>query len=88
MTPYKRYMLAWLRILIFGLLFIVLTVFASSWFSIAFFTVVFGANMFLKGIEYPRCGTPVTYQGRFRGFKVFGDFIRRNCQNCDYDLNS
>jgi len=41
----------------------------------------------LDKIKCPKCGMPVTYQGKILGESYFGGFSNRKCKNCGWDLN-
>jgi ribosomal protein S27AE len=64
-----------------------LSLYVSNWFLLPFFALIFSAQFLLKRIVCPNCGTPVTYQGTFAGFRVQGGFIRKKCQQCGWDLD-
>lgn len=86
MSTLRKNILAWLGIMVFGVLFIALALYVSIWFAIPFLAIVAGSNLVLQKIVCPNCGMPVTYQGESRGVGIFGGFIRRKCQNCGWDL--
>ena len=67
---------------IFGIFFL----YVSAWFSIPFFSVVFGTYFALKRIVCPNCGVSVLYKGSLMGMTIEAGFIRKRCQKCGYDL--
>jgi len=87
MTAYKKNLLAWALIMAVGVALGLAAVYVTSWFLVPFFAVVVSVRFVLNRITCPNCGTPVTYQGEFRGIAIWGGFIRRHCQKCGFDLN-
>jgi hypothetical protein len=88
MTAYKRNLFAWACIMIVGLTLIALSLYVSTWFLAPFFGIVFFAQFVLKRIVCPKCGTPVTFQGKIAGVRIQGGLIRKKCQQCGWDLNT
>lgn len=64
-----------------------LGLYVSNWFIVPFLALVFVGRFALRGIDCPKCGTPVTYQGTFFGVRIQGGFIHRKCQQCGWDLD-
>ncbi len=88
MTTYRQNQIAWASIIVVGLSVGLLALYVSTWFLIPFFAMVFVIPRVLKGIDCPKCRTPVTYQGTFFGKQIFGGFINKKRQQCDWDLNT
>lgn len=87
MTAYKKNLLAWLCIMVSALSMGLASMYVSNWFLIPFFGIIYTCRFYLQRISCPNCGTPVTYQGTFGGFRIQGGFIRRKCQQCGWDLD-
>jgi RNase P subunit RPR2 len=88
MTAYKKNLLSWAVIMTVGLSAGLASLYVSAWFLVAVAAVVYIPQFFLERIVCPNCGTPVTYQGTLFGKRIRGGFIRRNCQQCGWDLNT
>jgi hypothetical protein len=87
MTAYQRNVRAWVIIMSVALSIGLLALYVSNWFILPFFGwTLIVPHLLLKGIDCPKCGTPVTYQGTFFDFRIKGGFIRRKCQQCGWDL--
>ena len=76
-TPYRRNLLTWVCIIAVELTIGALGIYLSKWFLVFFILFIFAIPFVLKGIVCPKCGTPVTYQGTFAGYRIQGGFIRR-----------
>ena len=87
MTAYKKNLVAWVVIMTIGISLGCAGLYVSQWFIVPFFLFIYVPNFFLEKITCPKCGTPVTYQGTFFGKRIRGGFIRKNCQECGWDLD-
>jgi hypothetical protein len=88
MTAYRRNQVVWTCIMMVSLTMGLLALYVSTWFLVPFFGMVFVIPYVLAGIVCPKCGTAVTYQGTFFGVRVKGGFIRKQCQQCGWNLNT
>jgi len=87
MTAYKKNWLAWVCIMAIGLLLVWAALEVSNWFVLPFALFIYIPQFFLERITCPNCGTPVTYQGTIAGKRIRGGWIRKNCQECGWDLD-
>ena len=88
MTTYQRNCLTWACIIAVELTIGLAAMYLSNWFVIPFFVGIAVVPFLLNRITCPKCGTRVTYQGKFFGFRINGGFIRKKCQECGWDLNA
>lgn len=87
LSPYRRFLRAWVAIIGVELLVGLLALYVSVWFSVPFLGGVFLMPAILRGIDCPKCGTPLTYQGSIAGIRVSGGFPHKTCRECGCDLS-
>lgn len=88
MTPYQKYVLSWVLFFPAALLIFlfarVLPPYYGIFVFIGFFIV---ANLIMRKIDCPRCGTPIGYGRRFKGVPMSRSFSDTHCNECGFDLN-
>jgi len=87
MTAYRKNILTWVCIITVELIIGACGIYESKWFLAPFFMLILLVPAILRKIVCPNCGTPVTYQGTVAGLRIQGGFIRKNCQQCGWNLD-
>jgi hypothetical protein len=86
---YQKSIRAWIVIVAVGLFIGLGGLYVSNWLLVPFVAwAILGPRILLKDIACPKCGTPVTYQGTYFGARINGGFVRRQCQECSWDLRT
>lgn len=60
----------------------------GTYFSFVFFGWICIGSFLVFQVKCPNCGTPVVYQGKVAGVRMYAGFVRKQCQCCRYDLTS
>ena len=83
-----RFRLVVYTVMLIGFAVGVLAVQLQSWaLIIVLFAWVAVGSLLIHRVRCPKCGTPVGYQGKFLGVRLYGAlFAPKKCNACGYDF--
>ena len=87
MAPYKTFLRTMVLFVSIELLIGLLILYVSPWFMAPFFGLIYLSPLAFRGIDCPKCGVPLTYQGTFLGIRINGGFPHKFCRECGCDLS-
>lgn len=91
MTVFTKWYLSWVGFFAGGLAAGLLAMYASQYFSLAFFGNLFAWSIYMRKIECPNCGAPIyqttdDFYERHRIIRVPVEILKTKCHVCDCDL--
>jgi hypothetical protein len=87
MSIYRKIILMWCVIFSLVLIIMLGAKYLSSIIPVMGLSLPFVIKWVLDKMKCPKCGMPVTYQGKILGENYFGGFLNRRCKNCGWDLD-